>query len=57
LQTLARAHLDVLREQDEWFSANRDAISAKIHHGNAELDRGEGAPEDELDAQLKTQPD
>jgi Arc/MetJ-type ribon-helix-helix transcriptional regulator len=44
--------LEVLHEQDEWLLANRQAIDAKIHKGIAELERGEGIPEDELDAYL-----
>jgi len=52
--------LDVLREQDEWLAANRREIEAKINRGLQELDRGEGIPEDELDAyleRLKAQPE
>ena len=52
--------LDVLHEQDEWLTANRQAIDAKIHTGIEELERGEGIPEDQLDAyleRLKAQPD
>src|SRR5689334_5244463 len=42
--------LEVLHERDEWLFANRQMIDAKIQRGIAELDRGEGIPEDELDA-------
>ena len=52
--------LEVLREQDECLVANRPAINAKIHKGIEELERGEGIPEDELDAyleRLKAQPE
>jgi len=52
--------LEVLREQDEWLAANRQSIDAKIHRGIEELERGEGIPEDELDAHLellKAQPE
>ncbi|HEY6988226.1 MAG TPA: type II toxin-antitoxin system ParD family antitoxin [Bryobacteraceae bacterium] len=52
--------LEVLHEQDEWLTANRDAIDKKIRTGIAELERGEGIPEDELDAylqQMKAQPE
>ncbi|HEX4749325.1 MAG TPA: hypothetical protein VH302_07260 [Bryobacteraceae bacterium] len=52
--------LEVLHERDEWLTANRQAIDAKIHNGIAELERGEGIPEDELDAhlqRLKAQPE
>jgi Arc/MetJ-type ribon-helix-helix transcriptional regulator len=45
--------LEVLHEHDEWLTANRHAIDAKIHRGIEELDRGEGIPEDELDAHLE----
>jgi len=52
--------LEVLHEQDEWLTANRQAIDAKIRTGIAELERGEGIPEDELDTyleRLKAQPE
>jgi Arc/MetJ-type ribon-helix-helix transcriptional regulator len=52
--------LEVLREQDEWLSANRKAIDAKIRRGIAQLDRGEGVPDDGLDDRLerpKAQPE
>jgi len=45
--------LEVLHEQDEWLTANRQAIDAKIRTGIEELDRGEGIPEHELDGYLK----
>ncbi len=45
--------LEVLHEQDEWLTANRQAIDAKIHTGIEELERGEGIPEDQLDAYLE----
>ena len=45
--------LEVRHERDEWLAANRQAIDAKIQRGVAELDKGEGIPEDELDAYLK----
>ena len=45
--------LEVLHEQDEWLTVNRQAIDAKIRTGLAELHRGEGIPEDELDAYLR----
>ena len=52
--------LAVLREQDEWLRANRGEIDAKICKGIEELERGEGAPENDLDAyltRLKAQPE
>ena len=45
--------LEVLHERDEWLMANRHAVDAKIRRGIEELDRGEGIPEDKLDAHLK----
>jgi Arc/MetJ-type ribon-helix-helix transcriptional regulator len=45
--------LEVLHEQDEWLTANRQAIDAKIRTGIEELERGEGIPEHELDGYLK----
>ena len=45
--------LEVLHEQDEWLTTNRPAIDAKISQGIDELERGEGIPEDELDAYLE----
>ena len=45
--------LEVLHEQDEWLTANRQAIDAKIRTGIEELERGEGIPEQELDGYLK----
>jgi Arc/MetJ-type ribon-helix-helix transcriptional regulator len=46
--------LEVLHERDEWLLANRQAVDAKIRRGIEELDRGQGIPEDKLDAHLKT---
>jgi Arc/MetJ-type ribon-helix-helix transcriptional regulator len=45
--------LEVLHARDEWLMANRQAVDAKIRRGIDELDRGEGIPEDKLDAHLK----
>jgi Arc/MetJ-type ribon-helix-helix transcriptional regulator len=52
--------LEVLHEQDEWLTANRQAIDAQIHRSIEELERGEGIPEHELEAyleRLKAQPE
>jgi len=52
--------LEILREQDAWLRASRDEIRAAIREGAEELDRGEGIPENELDAyleRLKAQPE
>jgi predicted transcriptional regulator len=47
--------LETQEEQDRWLQDNRDPINAKIRRGIAQLDRGEGIPEDELDAWLTEQ--
>ncbi len=44
--------LETQEEQDRWLSENRDAINANIRRGLDQLDRGEGIPEDQLDAYL-----
>lgn len=47
-------------ENRRWLLANRQAIDAKIRKGLDELGRGEGIPEDRLDAyleRLKSQPE
>jgi hypothetical protein len=52
--------LETQEEQDRWLAENRVAINAKIRRGLDELDRGEGIPEDQLDAymaELKTRPE
>ena len=52
--------LDTQEEQDRWLLENREEIDAKIRRGIAQLDRGEGIPEDQLDAyltKLKAQPE
>jgi hypothetical protein len=44
--------LDTQEEQDRWLLENREEINTKIRRGIAQLDRGEGIPEDQLDAHL-----
>ena len=44
--------LETQEEQDRWLLDNRDTINAKIQRGLEQLDRGEGIPEDQLDAYL-----
>jgi len=44
--------LETQEEQDRWLAENREAIKAKIRRGIEQLDRGEGIPEDQLDAHL-----
>jgi len=51
--------LDTQEEQDRWLLENREANNAKIRRGIEQLDRGEGIPEDRLDAymaELKAKP-
>ena len=46
--------------QDRWLLASREGIDAKIRRGLDQLDRGEGIPEDQLDAymaKMKAQPE
>jgi Arc/MetJ-type ribon-helix-helix transcriptional regulator len=45
--------LEVLHEQDEWLTAHRQEIDAKIRTGIEELERGEGIPEDGLDTYIE----
>ena len=50
--------LDTQEEQDRWLLENKKDINLKIRRGIDQLDRGEGIPEDQLDAylaKLKTQ--
>jgi hypothetical protein len=52
--------LEAQEEQDRWLLESREAINAKIRRGIEQLDRGEGIPEDRLDAhlaKLKAQPE
>jgi hypothetical protein len=42
--------LETQEEQDRWLLENKSAIIAKIRRGTDQLDRGEGLPEDQLDA-------
>lgn len=44
--------LETQEEQDRWLLENRETINAQIRRGIAQLDRGEGIPEDQLDAHL-----
>ena len=52
--------LETQEEQDRWLLENREGNNAKIWRGIAQLDRGEGIPEDRLDAylaELKAKPE
>lgn len=44
--------LDTQEEHDKWLLENRDFVRGKIERGIAQLDRGEGIPEDQLDQYL-----
>jgi len=44
--------VETQEEQDRWLLINRDTVKAKIRTGIDQLDRGEGIPEDQLDAHL-----
>jgi hypothetical protein len=45
--------LETQEQQDRWLQENKETISAKIRRGIAELDRGDGIPEERLDGYLK----
>jgi hypothetical protein len=44
--------LDTQEQQDKWLLENREFIRGKIERGVAQLERGEGIPEDQLDRYL-----
>jgi predicted transcriptional regulator len=44
--------LETQEEQDRWLLENRETINAQIKQGIEQLDRGEGIPEDQLEAHL-----
>jgi hypothetical protein len=44
--------LETQEEQDRWLLENRETNNVKIRRGIEQLDRGEGIPEDRLDAYL-----
>jgi len=52
LEEVLNQLLQTQEEQDRWLLENRDWLDAKIRRGLEQLDRGEGIPEDELDAYL-----
>jgi hypothetical protein len=47
--------LDTQEEQDKWLLENRDFIRGKIERGIAQLNRGEGIPDSQLDQYLAEQ--
>ena len=44
--------VETQEEQDRWLLENRAMVNAKIKTGIDQLERGEGIPEDQLDAHL-----
>jgi len=44
--------LETQEEQDRWLLENKEHVLGKIRRGIDQLDRGEGIPEDRLDAYL-----
>ena len=44
--------LESQEEQDRWLLENREGVNLKIQRGLDQLERGEGIPEDRLDAYL-----
>jgi hypothetical protein len=44
--------LETQEEQDRWLLESREAINAKIRRGIEQLDRGEGIPDNKLEAHL-----
>ena len=44
--------VETQEEQDRWLLENRTTVNAKIRTGIDQLDRGEGIPDDRLDAHL-----
>jgi hypothetical protein len=52
--------LETQEEQDRWLLENREGNNARIRRGIGQLDRGEGIPEDRVDAylsELKSKPE
>jgi hypothetical protein len=44
--------LETQEEQDRWLLQNKDVINNRIRRGLDQLNRGEGIPEERLDAYL-----
>jgi len=45
--------LETQEAQDRWLHENKKAIDVKIRRGVAQLERGEGIPEEQVHAHLK----
>ena len=52
LQEVLLRLLETQEEHDRWLLENREANNAKIRRGIEQLDRGEGIPEEQVDAYL-----
>ena len=52
VEELLQRLLESQEEQDRWLLENSEGIKAKIRRGLDQLDRGEGIPQDRLDAYL-----
>ncbi len=52
LEEVLQRLLETQEEQDRWLLEDREANNAKIRRGIQQLERGEGIPEDQLDAHL-----
>ena len=46
--------LESQEEQDRWLLENKEGVNTKIQRGLDQLQRGEGIPEDQLDAYLSS---
>jgi antitoxin ParD1/3/4 len=45
--------LEIQGEREAWLQENKEAINAKIEHGLAQLDRGDGIPGEKLRERLE----
>jgi len=52
LEELLVRLLETHEEQDRWLLENREGVNKKIQRGLDQLERGEGIPEDQLEAYL-----
>jgi hypothetical protein len=52
LEELLVRLLETQEEQDRWLLENREGVNKKIQRGLDQLERGEGIPEDQLEAYL-----
>lgn len=52
LEELLRRLVETQEEQDRWLADNQQWVNAKIQRGINQLNRGQGIPEDKLDAYL-----